>query len=265
MTVGGAVVGSDTQGGLVLAATGMRKRFGPNEVLCGVDFHLREREKVCILGPSGSGKTTLLRCLNLLVTPSSGMLSFHGEVLADFKDGKAAKMPDLRAYRKRIGMVFQHFELFAHLTALDNVTLGPRKVLKLPRVEAEARGLALLDRVGLKSFANVHPARLSGGQQQRVAIARAMAMNPDVILFDEPTSALDPEMVAEVLTIMRRLAEDGMTMVIVTHEVGFARDVADRVIVMEAGEILEEGPPETIFGAASKPRTRAILQIRERF
>lgn len=244
----------------ILEAVGLHKRYAANEVLAGVDFRLSKNEKVCIIGPSGSGKTTLLRCLNLLVTPTSGVLTFRGEVVASYKDGKVLKTPDVLSYRRRIGMVFQHFELFAHLTALDNVTLGPRQVLKTPRGEADAIGLQLLDRVGLKRFAGTHPSRLSGGQQQRVAIARAMAMHPDIILFDEPTSALDAEMVSEVLTIMTRLAEDGMTMVIVTHELGFARDVADRIVVMESGRVLEEAPAKVIFESASHPRTRAILR-----
>lgn len=248
----------------IIEAEGLRKYFGPSEVLCGVDFEVREREKVCILGPSGSGKTTLLRCLNLLVLPTAGTLRYRGSPLASFEPGRSPVLPNMRQYRKRVSMVFQHFELFPHLTALDNVTLGPRRVLKVSRDEANAKGLALLERVGLRRFADAHPARLSGGQQQRVAIARAMAMNPDVILFDEPTSALDPEMVSEVLQIMVDLADDGMTMVIVTHEIGFARDVADRVIVMEGGVILEEGSPEAIFDAASHERTRAILNVRRR-
>lgn len=247
----------------VLEAQAIRKLYGQVEVLHGVDFHVSEREKVCILGPSGSGKTTLLRCLNLLVMPSAGRLLYRGDAVASFGEGKPV-LPDLRAYRKRIGMVFQHFELFPHLTALDNVTIGPRKVLGMGRDAADERGLSLLDRVGLKNFAGSHPSRLSGGQQQRVAIARALAMNPDVILFDEPTSALDPEMVAEVLQIMTAVASDGMTMVIVTHELGFARDVADRVIVMDGGSTIEEGDPETIFDAPREERTRAILNVRKR-
>ncbi len=249
----------DTAGaGPLLDARGIHKRFGRSEVLHGVDFSVRRGEKVCIVGPSGSGKTTLLRCLNLLVEPTGGRLYYKGEVVGEWPGGPRV---GLGRYRSRIGMVFQHFELFPHLTALQNITLGPRHVMHEEKGAAEKRALELLRRVGLERFANAHPRTLSGGQKQRVAIARALAMRPDLILFDEPTSALDAEMVDEVLSLMRALAADGMTMVIVTHELGFARDVADRVVVMEHGVVVEEGPAGTMFSAARSQRTRDILRV----
>jgi ABC-type polar amino acid transport system ATPase subunit len=247
----------------VLEAIGLHKQYGTHEVLQGVDFVVHERERVCVFGPSGSGKTTLLRCLNLLVQPTSGQLRYRGQDVLGPRGGGEGGM-SVKALRTRVGMVFQHFELFPHLTALDNVTLGPRKVLGLPREQAEAEGTALLSRVGLARFASSHPGTLSGGQQQRVAIARALAMHPDAILFDEPTSALDPEMVNEVLELMSSLATDGMTMVIVTHEVGFARDVSDRIVVMEGGSILEDGPPAQVIDNPQHPRSKEIFRIRVR-
>ncbi len=244
--------------GPLLEARGLHKRFGRSEVLHGVDFSVRRGEKVCIVGPSGSGKTTLLRCLNLLVEPTCGQLFYKGAHIGEWPGGVKV---NVGRYRSRIGMVFQHFELFPHLTALRNITLGPRHVLHEEKAAAEKRAMELLARVGLERFATAHPRTLSGGQKQRVAIARALAMRPDLILFDEPTSALDAEMVDEVLNLMRRLAEDGMTMVIVTHELSFARDVADRVVVMEHGAVVEEGAAETMFSAARSQRTRDILRV----
>jgi ABC-type polar amino acid transport system ATPase subunit len=244
--------------GALLEVRNLHKNFGRSEVLHGVDFHVRRGEKVCILGPSGSGKTTLLRCLNLLVEPTRGELYYKGERIGSWPGGAHI---GLGGYRSRIGMVFQHFELFPHLTALQNLTLGPRHVLHEDRAAAESRALQLLRHVGLETFARAHPRTLSGGQKQRVAIARALAMQPDLILFDEPTSALDSEMVGEVLELMRRLANEGMTMVIVTHELGFARDVADRIVVMERGAVVEEGPAEAMFSAARSQRTRDILRV----
>ena len=244
----------------VLAVKGLVKAFGGSVVLEGVDFAIRRGETVCVLGPSGSGKTTLLRCLNLLVQPTQGQLYFKGELIGDWP-ARARPKVDIPKYRSHVSMVFQQFELFPHLTARDNVSLGPRRVLHLPKAEADQRAVALLERVGLKDFAGARPRTLSGGQQQRVAIARALAMSPDVILFDEPTSALDWEMVGEVLDIMADLAEQGMTMVVVTHELEFARECADRVVTMDRGRILEEGPATTMFGSPTNPRTREILGL----
>jgi polar amino acid transport system ATP-binding protein len=247
----------------LIEARQIHKRFGDLRVLEGIDFSVSRGEKVCILGPSGSGKTTLLRCLNLLLEPSQGELHFDGVLIGMWPaQGEKAIKVDVKQYRSRIGMVFQHFELFPHLTAVQNIALGPRHVLNRDRQQAEERAHALLTRIGLAEKGASHPATLSGGQQQRVAIARALAMDPALILFDEPTSALDPEMVAEVLGLMASLARDGMTMVIVTHEVEFARKVADRIVVMEGGQILEEGRPDDIFTNPSHPRTRRILDVR---
>jgi ABC-type polar amino acid transport system ATPase subunit len=248
------------QNDAVLVARGLHKSFGGTLVLDQVDFSIRRGETVVILGPSGSGKTTLLRCLNLLVEPSEGELFFRGESVGAWPGG-IRKQTDLSKYRSHVAMVFQQFELFPHLTACQNVSLGPRKVLRLPNAAAEERALALLERVGLKAYANARPRTLSGGQQQRVAIARALAMSPDVILFDEPTSALDWEMVGEVLDIMADLARQGMTMVVVTHELEFARTCADRVIVMEKGRILEEGTSSVMFESPTVPRSREILGL----
>jgi len=244
----------------VLVARGLHKSYGSTPVLEQVDFSIRRGETVVILGPSGSGKTTLLRCLNLLVEPSSGELFFRGDLVGAWPGG-LGKATDVSKYRSHVGMVFQQFELFPHLTACQNVSLGPRKVLRLPKAAAEERALALLERVGLKAFASARPRTMSGGQQQRVAIARALAMSPDVILFDEPTSALDWEMVGEVLDLMADLAGQGMTMVVVTHELEFARTCADRVIVMEAGRIIEEGPTAVMFESPAVPRSREILGL----
>jgi polar amino acid transport system ATP-binding protein len=243
----------------LLEVTGLSKRFGDKTVLDGVDFRLAAGEKVCIIGPSGSGKTSLLRCLNLLIEPSQGKLFFRGELIGDWPDRPPTV--NLRAYRQRIGMVFQHFELFPHLTALDNITLAPRHTLGVKRDEAKERAMRLLGQIGLAHVAHQHPHTLSGGQKQRIAIARALAMEPELILFDEPTSALDPEMVGEVLRLMAALAESGITMVIVTHELGFAREVADRLVVTEAGRIVDQGPTAEIFESPANPRAREILQL----
>lgn len=244
----------------LLSARGLHKTFGHVPVLIDVNFSIRKGEKVCILGPSGSGKTTLLRCLNLLVQPTEGQLWFKGELVGSWPEQPRSR-PDMGAYRSHVSMVFQQFELFPHLSACDNITLGPKNVLHLEPKVAKERALALLDRVGLRAFADARPRTLSGGQQQRVAIARSLAMEPDVILFDEPTSALDWEMVGEVLDIMASLAAEGMTMVIVTHELEFARQCADRIIVMEKGRIIEEGPTYKMFEEATQVRTREILGI----
>jgi ABC-type polar amino acid transport system ATPase subunit len=244
----------------VLAAKGLCKSYGSSAVLEQIDFSISRGETVCILGPSGSGKTTLLRCLNLLVEPTRGELFFRGEKIGEWPQA-AKRHLNLAEYRSHISMVFQQFELFPHLTAADNVSLGPRRVLHLTKAAAHERALSLLDRVGLKTFANARPRTLSGGQQQRVAIARALAMSPDVLLFDEPTSALDWEMVGEVLDIMADLATQGMTMVVVTHELDFARNCADRIVLMDKGSILEEGPTATMFESPTVARSREILGL----
>ena len=230
----------------------LHKSFGRLEVLRGIDLEVREGEVVCLIGPSGSGKSTFLRCLNFLETPTSGEVEVDGQILTD---GKA----DLNKIRENIGMVFQQFNLFPHLNVLDNITMAPLDRKKLDKAAAEQKARALLERVGLADKASVYPAQLSGGQQQRVAIARALAMDPDIMLFDEPTSALDPEMVGEVLAVMRQLADGGMTMVVVTHEMGFAREVADRVIFMDEGVIVEQGDPADIFANPREKRTIDFL------
>ena len=230
----------------------LHKSFGRLEVLRGIDLEVREGEVVCLIGPSGSGKSTFLRCLNFLETPTSGEVEVDGHILTD---GKA----DLNKIRENIGMVFQQFNLFPHLNVLDNITMAPLDRKKLDKAAAEQKARALLERVGLADKASVYPAQLSGGQQQRVAIARALAMDPDIMLFDEPTSALAPEMVGEVLAVMRQLADGGMTMVVVTHEMGFAREVADRVIFMDEGVIVEQGDPADIFANPCEKRTIDFL------
>ena len=230
----------------------LHKSFCVLEVLRGIDLEVREGEVVCLIGPSGSGKSTFLRCLNFLETPTSGEVEVDGHILTD---GKA----DLNKIRENIGMVFQQFNLFPHLNVLDNITMAPLDRKKLDKAAAEQKARALLERVGLADKASVYPAQLSGGQQQRVAIARALAMDPDIMLFDEPTSALDPEMVGEVLAVMRQLADGGMTMVVVTHEMGFAREVADRVIFMDEGVIVEQGDPADIFANPCEKRTIDFL------
>ena len=237
---------------------GLHKRFGANEVLRGVDFHVDQGEVVVVIGPSGSGKSTLLRCVNLLETPDSGGVLIDGVDICD-------PDTDVNAVRRRIGMVFQQFNLFPHLTALENVTIAQRKVLRRSAEEAARVARVNLDRVGMVDKAGQYPAQLSGGQQQRVAIARALAMDPEIMLFDEATSALDPELVGDVLAVMRSLAEDGMTMLVVTHEIGFARNVADRVVFMADGVVVEEGPPSQVLDAPTHQRTRQFLhQVHDR-
>jgi polar amino acid transport system ATP-binding protein len=230
----------------------LHKSFGTLEVLRGIDFHVDPGEVVCIIGPSGSGKSTLLRCVNLLEVPTSGSVSVAGAELTDPEC-------DIDAVRRGIGMVFQQFNLFPHLTVLGNVVIAQRKVLKRPRDEAEKVARENLDRVGLADKLEAYPAQLSGGQQQRVAIARALALGPKVMLFDEPTSALDPELVGDVLGVMRRLALDGMTMLVVTHEMSFAREVADRVVFMDGGVVVEDGPPSQVITDPRHERTRTFL------
>ena len=229
----------------------LHKSFGDVHVLKGIDLNIKEKEVVAIIGPSGSGKSTLLRCMNYLEEPTQGNVSVDGILL----DGEA----NINKVREEVGMVFQRFNLFPHMTVLQNIMLAPMKVRQISRSEAEETARKLLDRVGLADKAESFPSQLSGGQQQRVAIARALAMKPKVMLFDEPTSALDPEMVGEVLDVMRSLAEEGMTMVIVTHEMGFAREVGDRVLFVDDGRILEQGTPEAVFEHPQQERTKAFL------
>lgn len=230
----------------------LKKDFGKNEVLKGIDLTVDAGEVVVVIGPSGSGKSTFLRCLNLLEEPTAGSIYFEGQNLLD-------KKTNINALRQKMGMVFQSFNLFPHKSVLDNLTISPIQVKHVTPDEAKKQALTLLERVGLSDKSTSFPAQLSGGQQQRVAIARALAMGPDVMLFDEPTSALDPEMVGEVLAVMKDLAEAGMTMIVVTHEMGFAREVADRVLFMDAGVIQEEGTPEEVFGHPKNPRTQDFL------
>ena len=230
----------------------LRKSFGKNEVLKGISTEIHRGEVVVIIGASGSGKSTFLRCLNLLETPTSGQIFFEG---TDITDPKV----DINRHRMKMGMVFQQFNLFPHMTVLHNMTLAPIKLLKLSKEEAESKAMELLARVGLADRANSYPNQLSGGQKQRVAIVRALCMNHDVMLFDEPTSALDPEMVGEVLGVMKDLAAEGMTMAVVTHEMGFAREVADRVLFIDEGIINEEGTPEQIFASPESHRLKDFL------
>ncbi|MCQ1946607.1 amino acid ABC transporter ATP-binding protein [Arthrobacter sp. zg-Y1171] len=231
---------------------GLRKSYGSNEVLKGLDVSVAEGEVVCVIGPSGSGKSTFLRCLNKLEDITGGTVKVDGFDLTDPK-------VNLNEVRQHIGMVFQHFNLFPHMSVLDNIMLAPVQLKKAPKAEVRKTALALLDRVGLADKADARPAQLSGGQKQRVAIARALAMQPDIMLFDEATSALDPEMVGEVLQVIRDLAREGMTMVVVTHEMGFAREVADRVIFMADGHIVEENTPDLLFGSPQAPRLQDFL------
>ena len=230
----------------------LHKYFGSLEVLKGIDCHIDKGECVCVIGPSGSGKSTFLRCLNLLETPTKGDIVIDDMHLTE-------KDFDVDAMRKRVGMVFQHFNLFPHLTILENVTLAPIRHKMMTEEQAKEKAMELLNRVGVGDKADNYPAQLSGGQKQRVAIARSLALSPEVLLFDEPTSALDPEMVGEVLEVMKQLAQEGMTMVVVTHEMGFAREVANRVFFMDGGGILEEGTPEQIFDHPQEERTKAFL------
>ncbi|WP_418746959.1 amino acid ABC transporter ATP-binding protein [Frisingicoccus sp.] len=237
---------------IVIQVKQLKKNFGSLEVLKGVDMEIARGEVVVVIGPSGSGKSTFLRCLNLLEKPTDGDILFHGKSILR-KDMKLDK------YREKFGMVFQLFNLFENLSVLDNVTVGPRRVKKTPKAEAEKRAMELLKQVGLADKADSYPSQLSGGQKQRVAIARTLAMDPEVILFDEATSALDPEMVGEVLQIMRQLAEQGMTMVVVTHEMGFAREVGDRVVFMDGGYVVEEGNPRDVITNPQHQRTKDFL------
>ncbi|WP_264759890.1 amino acid ABC transporter ATP-binding protein [Pseudomonas quasicaspiana] len=236
----------------ILELVGLRKHYGDFEVLKGIDLRVRPGELVCVIGPSGSGKSSMLRCCNLLEQPTGGQVVVDGDDLT----GPGA---NLNKIRQKIGMVFQQFNLYPHLNVLGNVSLALRKVQGLSRAEANQRALAALTRVGLESKAKAWPGALSGGQQQRVGIARAIALQPRIVLFDEPTSALDPELVGSVLQVMRELREAGMTMLVVTHEMAFARAVADRVIFMDGGVIVEQGPPEQVFGAPQQARTQAFL------
>lgn len=237
---------------IVIEVKGLCKSFGDHEVLCGIDEKIGKGEKVVVIGPSGSGKSTFLRCLNLLETPSAGKVFFNGiETTA-----KGCKVDNVR---QRMGMVFQHFNLFPHKTILDNITLAPVYKKIMTKEQAEEKAMTLLKRIGLADKAGSYPNMLSGGQKQRVAIVRALAMNPEVMLFDEPTSALDPEMVGEVLTLMKELAEDGMTMVVVTHEMGFAREVGTRVLFMDSGVILEQNTPQEFFAGPRNARLQDFL------
>ena len=231
----------------------LHKHFGSLKVLNGVDMTVSEGEVVCIIGPSGSGKSTFLRCINRLEMPTEGKITVDGNVITD-------KKLNINKARENIGMVFQNFNLFSHLTVKKNIMLAPVDLGKMNKAEAEKKAYELLERVGLSDKADYYPHQLSGGQQQRVAIARSLAMNPDVMLFDEPKSALDPEMVGEVLQVMRELADGGMTMIVVTHEMGFARDVADRVIFMDEGVIMEQGRPEELFTNPKNERTQEFLK-----
>ena len=244
---------SSSTDGRALVLEDVHKSFGKLEVLKGIDLELDEHEVVCLIGSSGSGKSTLLRCVNLLEPIDRGRIVVEGEEIT-------ARGVDVNRIRRRIGIVFQAFNLFPHMSVIRNVTLGPTEALGLSRSEAEALGDALLARFGLADKRDDYPDRLSGGQQQRVAIVRALAMKPDIMLLDEVTSALDPELVAEVLNVIRELAAGGMTMIIATHEMGFARDIANRVCFLDAGVILEQGPPERIFTTPGEERTRAFLQ-----
>ena len=237
---------------VLIKTEGLEKSFGKVQVLKGITTEIHKGEVVVIIGPSGSGKSTFLRTLNLLEEPTGGKIYFEG---VDITDPKI----NINKHRQKMGMVFQQFNLFPHMTVLKNMTIAPMKLLKLSKADAEKRATELLDRVGLADRANAYPNQLSGGQKQRVAIVRALCMQPDVMLFDEPTSALDPEMVGEVLGVMKKLAEDGMTMAVVTHELGFAREVADRVLFIDEGIIMEEGTPEEIFGNPQSPRLKDFL------
>ena len=242
----------------IIEIKNLHKYFGKNEVLKGIDLDIKKGEVVVIIGPSGSGKSTFLRSMNLLETPTKGVISFEGVDITD-------KNNDIFKMREKMGMVFQQFNLFPNMTVKENITLSPIKTKGISKADAEAKALELLDKVGLREKADAYPSSLSGGQQQRIAIARGLAMDPDVLLFDEPTSALDPEMVGEVLAVMQDLAKSGMTMAIVTHEMGFAYEVADRVIFMDGGVIVEEGTPQEIFDRTKEERTKDFLsKVRQR-
>lgn len=236
----------------ILQINHLSKNFGSHEVLRDIDFSVNPGDVTSIIGASGSGKSTLLRCINLLETPTSGEILYHGTNIDNIKGGASA-------YRSHVGMVFQSFNLFNNMTALKNCMIGQTKVLKKSRAEAKASALHYLEKVGMAPYINAKPSQLSGGQKQRIAIVRALAMHPDVMLFDEPTSALDPEMVGEVLEVMKQLAQEGMTMVVVTHEMGFAREVANRVLFMDGGIVQESGTPDEIFNHPQNPRTQSFL------
>lgn len=236
----------------MIKVSGLKKSFGDLEVLKGIDQHVRKGEKIVLIGPSGSGKSTFLRCLNLLETPTEGEILIEGESIT-------APKTNVNKLREKMGMVFQHFNLFPHLSVIENITLAPIKVKKKNSSESNKKAIELLNIVGLSDKADSYPGQLSGGQKQRIAIARALAMEPDIMLFDEPTSALDPEMVGEVLEVMKNLANAGMTMVVVTHEMGFAREVASRVLFMDDGMVVEEGSPEKLFGDPQNQRTKDFL------
>lgn len=236
----------------IIKVENLQKSFENIDVLKGINTEIKKGEVVCIIGPSGSGKSTFLRCLNLLEEPTGGQIFFDGVDITDRKT-------NINHHRQKMGMVFQQFNLFPHMTVLKNMTLAPTKLLKIPKAEAEEHAMKLLERVGLADRADAYPSQLSGGQKQRVAIVRALCMQPEVMLFDEPTSALDPEMVGEVLEVMKSLAQEGMTMAVVTHEMGFAREVADRVFFIDEGIIMEEGTPEELFGNPQSPRLKDFL------
>ena len=239
-------------GDLILQVNHLSKSFGDNQVLRDIDFQVSQGDVTCIIGASGSGKSTLLRCINLLETPTGGEILFHGDLI----NGKRVKATD---YRAKVGMVFQSFNLFSNMTVLDNCMVGQVKVLKKSKDEARENAMKYLQKVGMEPYVNARPRQLSGGQKQRVAIARALSMEPELLLFDEPTSALDPEMVGEVLSVMRELAREGMTMIVVTHEMAFARDVSSHVVFMAEGVICEEGSPKQVFEAPKEERTREFL------
>ena len=236
----------------MIKVSGLKKSFGDLKVLKGIDQHVRKGEKIVLIGPTGSGKSTFLRCLNLLETPTEGEILIEGESIT-------APKTNVNKLREKMGMVFQHFNLFPHLSVIENITLAPIKVKKKNASDANKKAIELLNIVGLSDKADSYPGQLSGGQKQRIAIARALAMEPDIMLFDEPTSALDPEMVGEVLEVMKNLANAGMTMVVVTHEMGFAREVASRVLFMDDGMVVEEGSPEKLFGNPQNQRTKDFL------
>ena len=241
-----------TTDNVLIKVDNLCKSFGDTEVLKGINAEIDKGDVMVVIGASGSGKSTFLRCLNLLEEPTSGSIYFEGVDITDFSI-------DINIHRQKMGMVFQQFNLFPHMTVLRNLTLGPTRLLNQSKAEAEANAMRLLERVGLADRANAYPSQLSGGQKQRIAIVRALAMNPDVMLFDEPTSALDPEMVGEVLEVMKQLAKDGMTMVVVTHEMGFAREVGTDIVFVDEGVIVEQGPPSEFFENPKSPRLREFL------
>lgn len=246
----------------LLRLVNLHKRYGFLEVLKGVNLEVNQGDVLCVLGPSGSGKSTMLRCINHLEEPSLGYVTVRGEIIGyEYKNGKLHELHPrvVAAQRAKIGMVFQHFYLFPHMTALENVSEAPVRVLRLPKREVVERAREALASVGLADRANAYPRQLSGGQQQRVAIARALAMQPELMLFDEPTSALDPELVGDVLDAMRKLAAEGMTMIVVTHEIGFAKSVGDTVVFMDGGVVVEQGKPADVLGNPREPRTKAFL------